>query len=611
MAQIKYRGNLSTAEYPLNPRHMGASVIVAGYDQNLSRYTDSPESRDLSIGIPQIYAAENVLPTKEGIASVVYQLVRNGDPLTQYGRHPATVYAADGTALPVALLTDLVPGGSLPKLATQTPGGAVNYTALSSTARPGGPVLGTQLSGAYVQGVSYLYIPASSGADHVGLYVFNGNPAAPAYEPATLAGLDATEVRGILGVNGYLLAYTDKAVAWSSTLQLMPDRVVRDTAYAVGELVRSPDLAAVSGLQYKCTVAGTTAATAPAYPTAAGGTVVDGTATFVAEALSVDFVPSLETGAGGGLLEDARGEIITARPGPSGFMVYTAQNIVAATYTANAEYPYQFRSLPNSAGIQHASCVTPAAELGWHYALTTSGLMQVAAMGCKLVFPAVTHWLNSTQQVRFPAAVAGGALVNYTSLVNARLAFVQNRYLCISKGISTSEMSVALVYDTALDRWGQLYFDHNYIIDRTTPEASGDVRQDLPIIVRADGTTYTWRAYSALIDHIITQPANVNSWVLLGRYRHSRSQNICLQELDISSCYRTEIDASQVYAYVTREYSAVQVLEGPLYRDSRANSMYGRQKYLTRTEGTDISLLIVAPFELSSIELTFTTGGHR
>ena len=341
--------------------------------------------------------------------------------------------------------------------------------------------------------------------------------------------------------------------------------------------------------------------------------MVDGTATFTAEALSVDFVPSLETGAGGGLLEDARGEIITALPGPSGFMVYTAQNIVAATYTANAEYPYQFRSLPNSAGIQHASCVTQAAELGWHYALTTSGLMQVAATGCKLAFPAVTHWLNSTQQVRFPAPAAGGTLITHAGFVHVRLAFVQNRYLCISKGASTSEMAAALVYDTALDRWGQLYLNHNYIIDRTTPTLTGDVRQDLPIIVRADGATHTWRAYSALGDYAITQPTYVSSWVLLGRYRHSRSQNICLQELDVSSCYRTETDASQVYAYVTREYSTTgQVLEGPLYRDSRASSnSYGRHKYLTRTEGTDISLLIVAPFELNSIELTFTTGGHR
>ena len=72
MAVRKYRGNLSAAEFPLNPGLMGASVIVAGPDQTLSRYVDSTESRDPSIGIPQVYYAENVLPTKEGLASLMY-----------------------------------------------------------------------------------------------------------------------------------------------------------------------------------------------------------------------------------------------------------------------------------------------------------------------------------------------------------------------------------------------------------------------------------------------------------------------------------------------------------------------------------------------------------
>ena len=607
MAQIKYRGNLSTAEYPLDPRHMGASVIVAGYDQNLSRYTDSPESRDLSIGIPQIYAAENVLPTKEGIASVVYQVARVSTDDLRVGRHPATVYAADGTSYP-AFLVRTVTANHL-ALGTQRPDGSLALRLLKED--PAGTEeeqLAPPLTSAYVQGNSYVFVPGATGAQDPGLYVFNGVSGIEAYEYVELQGLDEFEVRGILGVNGYLLAYTDKAIAWSSTLQLLPDRVVRSTAYTTGELVRNPDLTASGGWQYRCTVAGTTAAAAPSYPNTPGATIVDGTATFTTERLSVDFVPSLETGAGGGLLEDARGEIITALPGPSGFMVYTAQNIVAATYTANAEYPYQFRSLPNSAGIQHPSCVTQSAEMGWHYALTTSGLMQVAAIGCKLVYPAVTHWLNSTQLVRFPSLTEGSTLTTQSGLIHVRLGYVQNRYLCISKGTAPREMQAALVYDTALDRWGQLYIPHTFIQDRPTPTAQGDVRQDLPLVVQLNTASYTWRVYSTGGEAIPTQP--VSCWALLGRYRHSRSNNICIQEVHISSAYAET--ASQVMAFRTVEgSSSAQVLEGPLYRDLRGAPLYGRQKYLGRVEGTDVSLLVQGPFELNSIELTLTTGGHR
>ena len=606
MAQLKYRGNLSTAEFPLNPLHMGASVIVAGYDQNLSRYMDSPESRDLSIGIPQIYAAENVLPTKEGMASVVYEPIVTG--LVNHfsmGRHPATVYTSSGTALPCTLAVNVSNGR--PLLVTLQPDGGMSAIEQASVPLPHTQVINAPLSSAYVQGVSYLFVPASSGVTRPGLLVFSGDADDVAFEYAELSGLDEAEVRGVLGVNGYLLAYTDKAVAWSSTLQLLPDRVVRDTAYAVGELVRNPTVTAAFGLQYKCTTAGTTAATAPAYPSTVGGTVVDGTATFTAEVLSVDFVPSLETGAGGGLLEDARGEIITALAGPSGFMVYTAQNIVAATYTANAEYPYQFRSLPNSAGVQHASCVTPAADLGWHFALTTSGLMQVAPTGCKLVYPAVTHWLSSSEQYRFPAPIPGAALTRVANMRFYRLAFVQNRYLCVSKGTGITTMQACLVYDTALDRWGQLYLPHAYVTDRPTPENPGDIKHDLPIIVDSDGNTRTWRAYSGG-GSIPTQPAY--SWVLLGRYRHARTQNICVQEVTLASCHGGATE-SQVLPYITPDGGPTAPALAPLmYRDTRGYRQPGVHKYLGRVEGLDVSLLVQGPFELNSIELTLTTGGH-
>lgn len=56
--------------------------------------------------------------------------------------------------------------------------------------------------------------------------------------------------------------------------------VARSTAYTVGQVVRSPLL--VVTWMYRCSVAGTTAASAPTYGTTEGGTTVDGGAQFVA-----------------------------------------------------------------------------------------------------------------------------------------------------------------------------------------------------------------------------------------------------------------------------------------------------------------------------------------
>jgi hypothetical protein len=68
---------------------------------------------------------------------------------------------------------------------------------------------------------------------------------------------------------------------------VLPDVILRSTAYTVGALVRVPlDGTAwpYGAVVFRCTVAGTTDAAQPAYDATIGASTVDGTATFVAEA---------------------------------------------------------------------------------------------------------------------------------------------------------------------------------------------------------------------------------------------------------------------------------------------------------------------------------------
>jgi hypothetical protein len=80
----------------------------------------------------------------------------------------------------------------------------------------------------------------------------------------TLTGLVAADILGVVGVSGYLIAWTKSVIAWSSLLS----------------------------------------------PT--------------------DFTPSLATGAGGGSVQGARGDIVVCLAHTVGFVVYTNQNAVAA-----------------------------------------------------------------------------------------------------------------------------------------------------------------------------------------------------------------------------------------------------------------------------------------
>ncbi|TIN82653.1 phage BR0599 family protein [Mesorhizobium sp.] len=66
-------------------------------------------------------------------------------------------------------------------------------------------------------------------------------------------------------------------------LPVYPGDVARSTAYAIGAYVRVPDGADYHNRMFRCSTAGTTAGSAPAYDYVVGHTTTDGTAVFTAE----------------------------------------------------------------------------------------------------------------------------------------------------------------------------------------------------------------------------------------------------------------------------------------------------------------------------------------
>ncbi len=66
-------------------------------------------------------------------------------------------------------------------------------------------------------------------------------------------------------------------------LPLYPNDVERSTAYAVGDYVRVPDVGNYHNRMFRCTTAGTTAGSSPAYNYTVAATTTDGTAVFTAE----------------------------------------------------------------------------------------------------------------------------------------------------------------------------------------------------------------------------------------------------------------------------------------------------------------------------------------
>lgn len=211
MAQVVYRGNLSSAYFPFISRYHGKTVIVQGQDNNFNRQLQSSADSDKDIGIPQMYYGHNVMPTGQGYISIGYE---------------QRIAAYDGTnkgiTQEITLRDDNYNGGSKGYFMVAAQGfyyvlnETVGYAGYATQYWDGAalqnfPTLtNVQITRAHVNGKTYIYI-ANFGC-------FNWNFATGRFELVTLTGLTATGIVGITESRGYLIAYSTNAVAWSSLI---------------------------------------------------------------------------------------------------------------------------------------------------------------------------------------------------------------------------------------------------------------------------------------------------------------------------------------------------------------------------------------------------------
>jgi hypothetical protein len=211
MSQIVYRGNLSSAYFPLVSQYHGRTVIVSGQDNNFNRQLYSSADNDKDIGIPQMYYGHNIMPTGTGFLSVGFEQ-----------RVPAVDGTNKGITQPITIRDDNYNGGSKGYFMV-SPGGF--YYVLSETAgyagiaatywdgaalQPFPNLTGVQITRAHVNGKTYIYL-ANFGC-------FNWDFANSRFTLITLTGLTASSIVGITESRGYMIAYSTNAVAWSSLI---------------------------------------------------------------------------------------------------------------------------------------------------------------------------------------------------------------------------------------------------------------------------------------------------------------------------------------------------------------------------------------------------------
>lgn len=210
MALITYRGNLSSAYFPLISRFQGRTVIVPGQDQNFNKQLQSSADLDKDVGIPQMYYGHNIMPNGNGFQSVGYEQRISSFDGTDKGISQELLLRDD--AVSKKGYFSIGPGKFF-CVFTETSGYAAEVTQYwdgAALQNLPADLQSRQITTAHVAGITYLYI------QEWGCLVWNFT--LNRFELQSLTALTATAIIGLTESNGYLVAYSVNAVAWSSLI---------------------------------------------------------------------------------------------------------------------------------------------------------------------------------------------------------------------------------------------------------------------------------------------------------------------------------------------------------------------------------------------------------
>lgn len=308
-----------------------------------------------------------------------------------------------------------------------------------------------------------------------------------------------------------------------------------------------------------------------------------------------DFTPSLITGAGSGSVEGAKGSITVCVAHLLGFIVYTSANAVAALFSGNARYPFNFREIVSSGGLASLNLIAAGADQGNHYAYTTSGMQLISTSVAQTAYPEITDFISGKLFEDFDEVSNSFTTIQLSATMKKRVNVISDRYLVISYGVSS--LTHAIVFDLSLKRYGKLKINHVDTFEYQLPNTgvTETPRQSIGFL-QVDGT-----AQVVDFDVFSLDDAGV---LLLGKYQFVRPRFLQMDQIALENV-RVGAGFSLTDLYT---------LDGKTYLQDTPylNTAVGLfRSYLSRVVGLNHSLLFKGSFQVCSLVLTFHIHGKR
>lgn len=308
-----------------------------------------------------------------------------------------------------------------------------------------------------------------------------------------------------------------------------------------------------------------------------------------------DFVPSLTTGAGGGAVEGALGQIAAVVPHPLGLIVYTTRNAVAAIYSGNSRYPFNFRPVAGSGGVVSLENIAWGEQLGSHYVYSTSGIQTVNTTGATTILPEVTDFLAGKVFEDFDETTLEFSQVTLNVVMKKRLTVISNRYLVLSYGITM--LTHALIYDLVTRRYGKIRLAHVDCFEwqQLIPESIAETPRDSIAFLEPDGMVF--------LVNFSPNYSLSRGVLILGKFQYIRQRTLQMHSASIENV--SEDAVFKLYNLPSLDGKNWTIEEGYL-----AESNENFRKYNFHSVGINHSQLYIGKFDLKSFVLAFSIHGR-
>jgi hypothetical protein len=411
--------------------------------------------------------------------------------------------------------------------------------------------------------VSRAYVNGRTLICYEGLGIYEYDSVAMTFLPVIIVGLAAADIRGIGASNNYLIAYTDITVHWSSLID------------------------------------------------------------------PLDFVPSITTGAGFAIPQDVKAKINAVIGTAGGFIIYTAKNAVAAVYTQNTRAPFNFKEIANAGGIESYEQVTSDQNSGPQYAWGTGGFQKITTQNSEPLAGELNDFLAGKVYEEWDPVNKRLTTTRSGSVeFQVKVTYIASRYLIISYSLTRDGIyQYALLYDTALKRWGKLKFTHVDCFQYPYPNVFGNLTYD-----DLSATTYDALGETSYADlsegllsqqpskrtvgflgtngqvHILEMDYNKSDQrgvMIFGKFQLTRARLMTIQRLDLEAIFGTD----------DVEVTAIASLDGKdmAFAKPMMELLQGEQihKYARRLTGINISIAIEGALSATSYLLEVTNDGDR